>query len=371
MGHSTTSSATGNGTAPSYLIVCFRYIGDVLVTTPLALSIKTARPEAVVDYLVFEGTEAVLAKNPHVRTVHTVPNRGAALGKMLSLFRKYDVAIAAYPSDRTAIAAAIAGRYSVGLTNGWRKEWWKHLILSMHYVCYDYLHVVRTMLMPLRMLGVEPVPRVTVGFDDADLRVAQELVSARRYVVLHPYSRNRLKCWPAGHWGRLATLIAEQAEAVPLFTVTPDPADGEYLQTILETAPQTAEVLQRPCNLNQLAAIISGAVAYVGIDTLVTHVAAAVGVPTVAIFGPSWTRYWAPWPAGCEEFSPYVANRGVQRSGNVTVIQKEWECVPCNKEYCRIGNGNGFECLEAIEPDEVFQALVPETKVRNARRERT
>jgi len=93
-------------------------------------------------------------------------------------------------------------------------------------------------------------------------------------------------------------------------------------------------------------------------------VAAAVGVPTVAIFGPSWTRYWAPWPAGCEEFSPFIANRGIQRSGNVTVIQKEWECVPCNKESCRIGNGTGFECLEAIEPDEVFRALVPDMKTK-------
>ncbi len=347
-----------NAKAPTYLIVCFRYIGDVLVTTPLALSIKTAQPEAEIDYLVFQGTEAVLAKNPSIRAVHTIPPKKASVGKLLSLRNRYDVAIAAYPSDRTVVAAAVAGRYTIGLTNGWRKEWWKHLLLDMHYVCYDRLHVVQNMLMPLRILGMEPVPRLVMACGEEDRRTAQALLPAgQRCVVLHPYSRNRFKCWGAEYWGQLARLIREQAGCLPFFTVTNDPADQEYLQAILACAPEETVVLAKPCNLNQLAALLGAAAAYVGSDTLVTHMAAAQGVPVLALYGPSWTRYWAPWPADCASFSPFVQNKGIQHRGNVTVVQMDWECVPCNKEFCRVSTRNKPECLESLTPEMVFKEL--------------
>lgn len=347
-----------HSSAPSYLIVCFRFIGDVLVTTPLALSIKTEFPNARVDYLVFKGTEAILAKNPYVRKVITVPRDTTGLATLMSLFKKYDVAIAAYPSDRTAIAAAITGKYSIGLTNGWRKEWWKHIILSMHYVCYDYLHVVQNMLMPLRMLGVKPIPKVVVEFDESDKREAKTLVPAEQYVVLHPFSRNSLKYWPAKHWGRLTWLIHERLNCVPLFSITPDPSDRDYSNEILSTAHPQTQMLKKSCTLNQLAAIISGAAAYVGIDTLVTHMAASLGVPTLAIYGPSWTRYWAPWPSTCQELSPFSTNKGVQLKGNVTVVQKDWDCVPCNKDQCLNQVLDNSSCLVDIAPDDVFVELM-------------
>jgi len=106
MGKYTMNSHTSS---PTYLIVCFRFVGDVLVTTPLALSIKTAYPDANIDYLVFKGTKKILDKNPHVRKVITVPRKGANIGALFSLFRKYDI--------------AIAGKVAVGLTSGHRKVW--------------------------------------------------------------------------------------------------------------------------------------------------------------------------------------------------------------------------------------------------------
>lgn len=342
----------------TYLIVCCRYIGDVLVTTPLALSIKTAQPDAVVDYLVFEGTEGILAKNPHVRTVHTIPNKKASIGKLFSLYRQYDVAIAAYPSDRTVVAAAIAGRKTVGLTSGWRKEWWKSLLLQHRDVSYDRIHVVANILMPLRMLGIEPVPRMVVGYDHDDLAFAQQMVPFPRYIILHPYSMKNYKYWPAQKWASLAALIRERTGCVPLFTRTPE-ADGEAaLERIRCCTSGGIEAIDRVCTLNQLAAIISRAAAFIGVDTAITHLAAAVDCPTVALFGPTLTRYWAPWPNGCGNQSVFSAGRGIQRHGYVTVVQKEWDCVPCNQESCAISRRGVIECLEQLGEDEVLTALM-------------
>ena len=75
------------------MIVSLRYSGDVLLSTPLALSIKTQMPEAVVDYLVFEGTQDVLCNNPYVRNVLTIPPESKNIRFFMSLFKRYDYAI--------------------------------------------------------------------------------------------------------------------------------------------------------------------------------------------------------------------------------------------------------------------------------------
>ncbi len=352
-------SATGG---KSFLIVCFRFVGDVFVTTPLALSIRTAHPDAVVDYLVFQGTEKVLVKNPNIRKVITVPRDKSGIGVLLSLFKKYDVAIAAYPSDRTVVAAAIAGKRSLGMTNGFRKEWWKHLALDNHYVCYDYMHAVSNMLMPLRMMEIDPVPRAVMGYDENDTVFARNNIKADRYIILHPYSMKEYKYWPAENWGRLVTLIQEQTNCTAIFTRTPEPEGSAVLEQILSSAPPETMAFDAPCSLNQLAAIINASTAFIGIDTAITHIAAALDVPTIAIFGPTLTRYWAPWPNDCADLSPFAANRGIQNEGCVTVVQKDWECVPCNKETCRISSRNRIECLEAITPEEVFREVLDNVK---------
>jgi heptosyltransferase-3 len=340
--------------APSFLIVCFRFIGDVLVTTPLALSIKTAIPDAYVDYLVFKGTDKALTKNPYIRNIIAVPRDESNIGTLLSLFQKYDVAIAAYPSDRTIIAAAIAGRCSIGLTYNIRM-WWKRVVLSSAVQCDDDLHVVPNILSLLAPLSIPPVPDVVMGYDEDDLMFASNALGTNKYVLIHPYSIKQYKYWPAEQWGSLAAIIQKNSGCTVVFTATPSADDNAYLEEILAFAP--ADVLTFPCTLNQFAAALRSCAAYIGIDTAATHIAAALEVPTFALFGPTLTRYWAPWPNGCTETSPFAANKGVQRTGKVTVIQKDWPCVPCNGESCAISTRGKMECLEQLAPEEVFGEL--------------
>lgn len=346
------------GSAPSFLIVCFRYIGDVLITTPLAVSIKQAIPGATVDYLVFEGTEGVLVNNPLIRKVISVPRDKSNTGVLLSLFRRYDIALAAYPSDRTVVAAATTGRHSVGLIYDGKGSYWKKNILSSYQPCDDSRHVVTNILSLLKPLGISPIPSLVMGYDDDDLAFARDAMPAEKYMVLHPYSRNKCKYWQASHWVSLAGLIRSETGCQVVFTRTPDPGDEEYLEQILAAAPQGVEAFKEACSLNRLAAAIKKSTAFIGIDTAVTHIAAALEIPTFAIFGPTLTRYWAPWPNGCQEASPFAANMGIQRKGQVTVVQQAWECVPCNRETCAISTRNRMECLEQLTPEEVFKEIM-------------
>jgi heptosyltransferase-3 len=351
-----TSHIRINGTSPSFLIVCFRYIGDVLVTTPLALSIKTAFPDAAIDYLVFQGTDKAIAKNPLIRNIITLPKNKSNLGALLAMFRRYDLALGAYPSDRAVVAAAVAGKRSIGLVYGSRRGRWKRVALDMAVECDDRQHVVTAMLSLAEAIGISPVPRAVMGYDEADLAFAKQAISAERYLLLHPYSLKSCKYWPAENWGKLAALIHDKTGCQAVFTATPAADDNRYLAEILRHAP--SDVATFACSLTQFAAALKGCTAYVGIDTATTHIAAAMEIPTVCLYGPSLTRYWAPWPNGCEDKSPFVANKGVQRRGYVTVIQKEWDCSPCNRETCAISTRDRMECLEAIAPEEVLKEII-------------
>lgn len=345
------------GESPSFLIIALRYIGDVLVTTPLALSIKQHIPGARVEYLVFDGTEPVLAKNPYVDKVNILSRSNRNPLDALRLLRKFDFALATNYSDRAVIFAGLAGKRSLGFSLYSKKEWWKRLVLDNCRQYHDRNHAVMQILSLVEPLGIPKIPVVTMAFDHDDSAFVQSKLPYSRYVVLHPYSRGRYKYWPPEKWGRLAELIRQQTPCVPVFTVTADPRDRELLDAILACRPDGCSSFPEPFTLSQLAAAIQGSEMYVGIDTVVTHIAASVGAPTVALFGPTLTRYWAPWPNGCTEESPFLPNRGVQHVGNVTVVQKSWPCVPCNKETCAISTRGRIECLEELQPDEVFAVI--------------
>ncbi len=73
------------------------------------------------------------------------------------------------------------------------------------------------------------------------------------------------------------------------------------------------------------------------------HIAAAVGTPVVALFGPTGIYNWKPWHYSKTQKYPHV------------VINKDWDCVPCGKDGC---NGTKIsKCLEEIHPDEVKKII--------------
>lgn len=350
---------TNLGDSPSFLIVCLRFIGDVLVTTPLAASIKTVIPGATVDYLVFEGTESILAKNPHVDNVITMSRGSRSPSLIASLWKKYDVALSTNPSDRMTVFSILAGKKSYGLLYNSTKGWLKKRLLDGFCYYNDNISVVHNVLLLLDLLGIPKQPHVVMGYDAGDIAFAHDKLGESPYIILHPYSRGAYKYWNENKWGALADLINSRLGLRTFFTVTPDTADNAFLKRIVENAPSNnrIESFSQPFSLTQLAAAIKSSVAYIGIDTAVTHLAAAVGAPTIALYGSTYTKYWAPWPNGCSDSAPFAANKGIQRVGNVTVIQKEWPCVPCNRENCLISDRNRMECLEQLTPEEVFSEL--------------
>jgi heptosyltransferase-3 len=110
-------------------------------------------------------------------------------------------------------------------------------------------------------------------------------------------------------------------------------------------------------SLAESAFLISRAKYYVGPDTAVTHMAAALGTPTVALFGPSNPVKWGPWPKSYEEDRNPYRMQGTQRVNNVMLLQGEGDCVPCILEGCDRHTTSLSACLQNLPVASVIAAI--------------
>lgn len=345
------------------MVVTLR-IGDVLLATPLIRSLKLAWPKAEIDVLVFEHTEGVLSGNPDINRVITIARRPGLwkhLALISGLLRRYDMAVTTLMSDRPVLYAWIAAKVRFGMGDGSKKQRWKQSLLS-DWVAFDNVGT-HTVLMNLKLadlLGVERNHEVVVSWTPADESKAAEVlpfdVRTETFAVLHLYPKFPYKTWRQENWAELADWFMAKGIR-PVFTGGNFPDELEYVGRIVSSMPQGSVNVAGKLSLSESAFLISRAKYYVGPDTALTHMAAALGTPTVSLFGPSNPVKWGPWPknhaGGC---SPYRM-KGSQRVGNVVLLQGDGDCVPCMQEGCERHVSSTSDCLQNLQVARVIAAL--------------
>jgi len=344
------------------LVIVTRRIGDVLLATPVLRSLKTAWPQTQVDMLVFAGTEGFVVANRDVSRVLTVAERPGFLERarlMLALARKYDLALSLLAGDRSTLYAYIAGKRRAGLLLPTRKHRWKRWLLHA-WVPFDdtSTHTVRMHLALLETLGVAPVAEVTASSTAADERFAESLLAelnGARYAVLHTYPKFRYKMWTEDGWVAVASWLREQGLRVVL-TGGPTADERAYVDRLAARLPGALNLAGK-LSLGGVAHVVSRAAVYVGPDTAITHAAGGLGVPTVALFGPSNPVKWGPWPAGESAARNPWQVRGSQSIGNIRLVQGAGACVPCGFEGCERHVESSSDCLTSLAPETVIDAI--------------
>ena len=345
------------------LLTCTQRIGDVLLVTPLVRSLKRAWPAAAVDMLVFQGTEGVLEGNADLAQVITVPQRAgfaASVDQLRRLWRRYDLALTPLPTDRARLYCWAAGRQRFGVV---RPEWQdrsKALLLTRS-LRFDDLatHTVSTGLRLAELLGIAPcfavVPPSLPPLKLQSLLARLGTFADAAFCILHPSPRYAYKMWPVAGWIALAQWLRTRGLQV-VFTGSADPVEIRYVAEIVRQLPAGTINLAGTMLLGETAELIRRARLYVGPDTAVTHVAAATGTPTIALFGPSNPVKWGPWPQAWGSFDSPWALRGSRRQGNVFLLQGPGDCVPCLLEGCDRHLDSGSDCLKVLTAEAVIQA---------------
>jgi len=176
------------------------------------------------------------------------------------------------------------------------------------------------------------------------------------YAVLHLYPKFAYKTWHASGWVEVAQWLQEHGLRVVL-SGGPDADEIAYIQQVQAQMPLEVINLAGCLSLSENACLLHHAQAYVGPDTAMTHIAAAVGVPLVALYGPSNPVKWGPWPQGFSSAQNPYQLRGSQSQGKVILLQGPGDCVPCMEEGCERHVNSLSACLQNLPAQQVIDAL--------------
>lgn len=347
----------------SILVICTRRIGDVLLATAAVRALKSMHPKSAIDMLVFDGTQGVVSANPDLREVLTIverPSFGEHLRLLLRIRRRYDLAVSLLTGDRPTLYAWAAGRLRIGTLALDKQSRWKQWLLH-RWVEFDELstHTVAMNLRVVGLLGISQSAAPVVSWSAEDEKNATSALASLKmdepFVVLHTLPKYAYKTWSKPGWSELSGWLSERGLCV---VVAGGGTDEElrYVESLLPGFPQQTVNLTGKIGLGALAYVLSRAALYVGTDTAVTHMAAALGVPTVALFGPSNPVKWGPWPCGYNGKSSPWEMRGSGRVANVYLLQGQKHCVPCLLEGCERHLASLSDCLQELPASRAIAA---------------
>jgi heptosyltransferase III len=333
------------------LVISLRRFGDLLLTTPLIRGLRRAWPRSTIDVLTFANTAGIVAGNPDIDRVIAMPERptAAASARLLArLWRRYDIAISTQSGDRPTVFAFAAGRLRAGITTSddpWLARKLKRVALHRRVPGDDKLHRVEQMLRLADVLGIERVAELVCP---AAAPTSQGPPGSN-YALIHAAPMFTYKEWTPEGWRALASGLAKRGLSVVAIG-GPGAAERRYLEEVWGGIVEIHQ-MEWPGIMN----LLENARLYVGPDTAVTHLAAAAGCRTVAVFGPTDPRVWGPWPVGGLA-TPWNASDTIQNRGNVWIVQNPLPCMPCTFEGCERHICSRSVCLDELAPAQVLAA---------------
>ncbi|MBI4179769.1 putative lipopolysaccharide heptosyltransferase III [bacterium] len=351
-------SSVREGPIPTNILaIKFRHIGDNLLAAAALRILKRRYSEASIDYLVPEsgGGSDLLRLIPAVDEVIDFPSdyrRRCRLARRV-LAKRYDLTVDFSWDTRSAGWGLLTGA-AIRLGYYFRKRVpaWPFYTRACP---MGKAHTAQANIDLVGLAGARPHDaedlRLRLDIPDTAMRRAEEVLrdcgigAGEDIFVLHPASRWAFKMWTdAGNAEFLD--MSRRLGLRPVVTCGPSDPERKKLSRILELCRHKPVMIPGRLDLPAFAALLQRAKLFVGVDSAPVHIAAAVGTPVVALFGPSGQKEWYPWQ---------VPHRTIQRLS--------WSCCPCGQDGCA-GTKRSL-CLEDIRPEEVFRAaeeLIKETK---------
>ena len=367
------SSATAMPSPPApralnaILVVKLADLGDVLTATPAIRALREAYPRARLEALVsptsaglLEGWDALDGVVTfHKSDFDRLAGAPAALPRALRLARRlrgrYEAVVllhhltTAWGTLKYACLALASGApVRAGLDNG--RGWF--LTHRAPDAGFGARHEAEHWLAVAALLGARAerrsleVPMSTQARAWAAARWAALGLGGHRVAILHPGSGaySLARRWPADRFASVGQALLGRLVDRVLILAGPAPGEAALARWLADALGSAARVVANAPGPQALAALLARGDLFIGNDSGVMHLAAAVGTPTVAVFGPTNDRAWGPYPP---------------RPGRAEVVAERLACRPCVYVGHRLGTPQGCPartCLDLIEPAAVLAA---------------
>ncbi len=313
---------TSNFTAPPkrILLVKLRHHGDVLLTTPLIDALHDYFPGVTVDVLIYRETLDMLRHNPRVTQCFTIDRQWKKQGilaqireelRLLRLLRarRYDTLIHLTESWRgVMLANGLGASCRIAFDYPRRQSWrWRTSFNYRVPLSSAPQHNVETQLSVLQAWNIAAdATRFPLRFHvdpKSNDSLQQKLTAAgwRRepYVLIHPGARWFFKCWDDASFARVVDALRQKNWSIVLTgaPVENERAMARNILSLTQSDRSKVYTLVGQLSLTELAAAIGNARFFIGVDSVPMHLAAALQIPGIALFGPSKVYQWSPWQA--------------------------------------------------------------------------
>jgi heptosyltransferase III len=344
------------------LIVIQRSNGDVFLSAALIKRLYDYFKFPQIDLLVNDDTIGIAKMIPFVNYIHLFSYQKKTKNRFLqekkivkSIFKKYDLSISLTSSDRSVFYALIAGKKSIAtIEKSLHKSWWKKLFLSNAYYYDPSKHILIHNLEPLRLLNIDHENIMfSPEISDVALKNVQikfNISAKEDFIIFHPSSQYEYKMYPDNLRIELISLLNSIGILV-LITGGRSKVDN----TIKNKIPSFSNIknLIGKTSLEEYFALSYLSSAYIGMDTLNMHIAAAQSKRIFAIFGPTKLEVWSPWSNLIRTSA--MGNIPLQHYANVTIFQGDLPCVACGNKGC---DNQGLSlCFDQISPVDIFKEV--------------
>lgn len=327
------------------LVVRLRSIGDTVLSTPSLFALRRFLPNAQIDVLLEDWVAPVLEGSDLVDNVILIKKGSVSrLGTASELRRnKYDVVFNLHGGTTSTFLTRFTGaRHRIGYANYQYSSLYTDLLSSSSdFWGQEKTHSAEQQLALLGFAGVpvsdRPRSRLTVR-EDANEAVAARLeangISDEKFALIHPSTSFVTKQWAPENYARVAEYLA--AAGVKRVAVATR-SETEMLSKLIDSS-RVPIVSFDDLTLPQITALASRAEVFIGNDSGIAHIAAAVGTPTVVIFGSSNRDHWRPWTDAPNE-----------------IVFERFDCQPCPGYRCEVFGEP--RCIQSVTVETVIAAI--------------
>ncbi len=330
------------------LLIKLTSLGDLIHALPALSDAKSARPELEFDWVIDENFQEIAGWHPAVRGVITSNHREwrealvrakthGSISKMIAAIRaaEYDLVIDGQGNFKTAVLSLFARGTRAGFDRHSVREWIAHLAYQRRFAASKDAHAIERLRRLFASALDYPMPD-----SPPDFRIQRERFVKPRvelpgeYLVFVHNASWKTKLWPERHW---MDLIGRCTRA-GLRVLLPWGSRQEEARAKRLAAGSGAQVLPR-LSLSEIGYVLANAKACVCMDTGLSHLAAALDVPAITLYGSTDSGL-------------------IGASGDSQVhIKSDRFCSPCQSKTCRYSSGDN-PCLELIGPERVYGELL-------------
>jgi ADP-heptose:LPS heptosyltransferase len=359
------------------LVIKPDHLGDLLLATPALRRLRQQQPQARITALVGPWSALVLAHNPDIDALQTLPFPGferrpkAAPPGQVSLRHRFFSLLQPYRELLRYALLLRAGQFDLALLLR-DDHWWGAALallagipLRIGYAvpeCRPFLtrtlpwtpaeHVTRQALALVAAVDADykTRPELIAGTRDAlrfapvaadaawaEAWVARHLDADERLVVLHPGTGGAAKLWLAARWATVADALADHPGVRLL--LTGGPGEAELVEAVVSQMRHPALTLVGATSVGQLAALLGQAALVLGVDSGPLHLAVSQGTPSLHLFGPGDAGRFGPWGDPARH----------------VVVQAGLWCSPCGVFTACPRQTDPPECMQHIAVAEVLR----------------